>query len=229
VSIVPHQESPGKGRDYVLSFGRHRGRRLAECPEPYLSWLAREARDPALRRLAKQILAVDLPEDDIQPSPEAASVVLPLLVFEFARTMEREVLSDPRAGDFVKEVVEKAVGFWKRECAKITGKAFVEPVASKRPDPAPAASPPAPPTSAAKPEGPRNQPPAPSPPARPDPERCRRCGGTERVVEWQSFQNGTTHLRQSCRCGAFQCYAPRNAATVSEANARRPYEAGGAR
>ena len=40
---------------------------------------------------------------------------------------------------------------------------------------------------------------------------CLKCGSTERATRWQTFADGTRHLRVECgTCGVFICYAKQN-------------------
>lgn len=50
--------------------------------------------------------------------------------------------------------------------------------------------------------------------------RCSRCGGDDLIIQWQTFSNGTRHIRVDCRrCGAYVRYAPQTAENVALADA----------
>ena len=50
--------------------------------------------------------------------------------------------------------------------------------------------------------------------------RCPRCGGSDLAFAWQTFANGTRHIRVSCTpCGAYVRYAPQTPANVARADA----------
>lgn len=50
--------------------------------------------------------------------------------------------------------------------------------------------------------------------------RCPRCGGIDLTFAWQTFANGTRHIRVSCvPCGAYVRYAPQTPANVARADA----------
>lgn len=56
--------------------------------------------------------------------------------------------------------------------------------------------------------------------AREDGVHCLRCGGTDLASAWQTFANGTRHIRVSCvPCGAYVRYAPQTPANVARADA----------
>lgn len=49
---------------------------------------------------------------------------------------------------------------------------------------------------------------------------CSRCGATGFDFRWQTFANGTRHIRVDCRrCGAYVRYAPQTAENVALADA----------
>ena len=57
--------------NYRMSFGKHRGIRLAEIPEQYLRWIAAQTdMRPHLRRMIEEHLAQDVPDDDTEPDPD---------------------------------------------------------------------------------------------------------------------------------------------------------------
>lgn len=48
---------------------------------------------------------------------------------------------------------------------------------------------------------------------------CPRCGSDERQFCWQTFINGTRHIRVTClRCRSFIKYAPQTAINVGRAD-----------
>jgi hypothetical protein len=52
-------------------------------------------------------------------------------------------------------------------------------------------------------------PPLPAPP--PNPAACAGCGGLTFTTTWQTFANGTRHVRMNCAaCGRFQRYLPQD-------------------
>lgn len=49
---------------------------------------------------------------------------------------------------------------------------------------------------------------------------CDRCGATDFTVRWQTFANGTRHIRVNCgRCGAYVRYAPQTTENIARADA----------
>ncbi len=57
-------------------------------------------------------------------------------------------------------------------------------------------------------------------PTPPDLIQCARCGSTEVSFRWQTFANGTRHIRVTCRrCCRFIKYAGQTRASVKRANA----------
>jgi hypothetical protein len=53
-----------------------------------------------------------------------------------------------------------------------------------------------------------------------DGSRCAKCGGDELAVRWQTFANGTRHVRATCLgCGAFVRWEPQTPVVVAEADA----------
>lgn len=49
---------------------------------------------------------------------------------------------------------------------------------------------------------------------------CARCGQDDLTLRWQTFANGTRHIRVDCRhCGAYVRYAPQTAENVARADA----------
>lgn len=49
---------------------------------------------------------------------------------------------------------------------------------------------------------------------------CDRCGGTDFTFRWQTFANGTRHIRVNCgRCGAYARYATQTAENIARADA----------
>ena len=42
--------------DFVMPFGKHKGRRLADCPADYVAWLAENSRSASIRRRAAEAL-----------------------------------------------------------------------------------------------------------------------------------------------------------------------------
>jgi uncharacterized protein (DUF3820 family) len=77
-----------RGR-YRLQFGKHKGRTLAECPCDYLVWILDEPGiSHTLKRIVARYLDLDQPEDDINPAPDLAAVVLPGVVWRWASEME---------------------------------------------------------------------------------------------------------------------------------------------
>lgn len=58
----------------------------------------------------------------------------------------------------------------------------------------------------------------------PDPS-CRRCDATAFGFRWQTFANGTRHIRVNCgRCGAYVRYAPQTAENIARADAAASME-----
>lgn len=54
--------------DYVVTFGKHRGKRLGDIPTDYVEWLKINARDERLRDAAKKLLAQQTTSlDDVPP------------------------------------------------------------------------------------------------------------------------------------------------------------------
>ena len=54
---------------------------------------------------------------------------------------------------------------------------------------------------------------------------CDRCGGTDFTVRWQTFANGTRHIRVNCgRCGAYVRYAPQTTENIARADAAASME-----
>lgn len=51
--------------DIVLTFGKHKGKKLCEIPQDYVEWLAENARDQWLRDAAKEFLSQPIPQETI--------------------------------------------------------------------------------------------------------------------------------------------------------------------
>lgn len=56
---------------------------------------------------------------------------------------------------------------------------------------------------------------------------CRRCGGNEYQFCWQTFVNGTRHIRVTCvRCHSFVKYAPQTAINIGLADSESSAKGG---
>ena len=126
----PHFTPPGA---FVITFGKHRGKTLAQVPENYVVWLADKAQRLMVRLAAKRFLGIDghgedAEPDDLQtaePDRESAAVRLPLVVWEHERMMADRFGTDPNseAGRVV---------LWCRDalrdlCSLTTGRRFLRP------------------------------------------------------------------------------------------------------
>lgn len=119
---------PGRGKrasDFVLPFGRHRGKTLGEVPEDYVRWLA-GAPDAkgSLRAKAREVLengTLAEPDDGDDPSPDLASVALPNVIWELDQHLTREYALDPAALSVAAAAVEKL----KALCSRYTRKPWL--------------------------------------------------------------------------------------------------------
>src|SRR6476646_2237008 len=103
----------------VIDFGKHAGTPVDELPKTYLSWLLTQKWiGPDIRRVAEQLLEVDQPETDENPSPELAAVVLPGIAFEWFRDMRYRFDGDRDANPVIGEGFE----LLKQLCSRFTGK-----------------------------------------------------------------------------------------------------------
>ena len=49
---------------------------------------------------------------------------------------------------------------------------------------------------------------------------CSHCGSAAAAYRWQTFANGTRHIRVNCgRCGAYVRYAPQTTENIARADA----------
>ncbi len=107
---------------YRLTFGRFTGKRLTEVPADYLLWLADNAESETLRNLARQQLGLEPADLGPDPSPEAASVVLPGVIFEWLTTMQQKHAGRPLALDVVRDGCEVL----KSICTRYTRKQWLD-------------------------------------------------------------------------------------------------------
>ena len=56
--------------DVVLTFGKHKGKKLRDVPEDYIQWLADKANDQWMRDAAKELLSRPLPGQEVIDIPE---------------------------------------------------------------------------------------------------------------------------------------------------------------
>lgn len=108
--------------EYVLPFGRHRGKTLGEVPEDYLRWLAgaREVK-PRLRAKALHVLehgTLAEPDDGPDPASRSAEVVLPNLIWLWLMAMRGRHRDDPLA----LAVVEDGFAELRTTCSRLTGR-----------------------------------------------------------------------------------------------------------
>ncbi|AWM41748.1 hypothetical protein GobsT_71540 [Gemmata obscuriglobus] len=102
-----------------LSFGKHQGETLAECPPDYVVWLAGSDQVPSVwRELARKHLGLDPVDDGPEPSAESAAVLFPRLLFDWYDLMRREFAGDAAGLG----VVDRGFAHLKRICAKVTGR-----------------------------------------------------------------------------------------------------------
>ncbi|HEY1190149.1 MAG TPA: hypothetical protein VGE74_21060 [Gemmata sp.] len=108
-------------REPRLTFGKHRGSTLAECPADYVGWLTTSDKVPAIwRELARRHLGLDPVEVGPEPSAEAPAVLFPRLVFLWWESMTNEHANNPAA----LAVVDRGFERLKLYCAQVTGRRF---------------------------------------------------------------------------------------------------------
>jgi len=56
--------------DVVLTFGKHKGKKLGDVPEDYIQWLSEKANDQWMRDAAKELLSRPLPGQEVIDIPE---------------------------------------------------------------------------------------------------------------------------------------------------------------
>jgi uncharacterized protein (DUF3820 family) len=105
--------------------GRHKGKKLVECPPDYLLWLAENSESNVYRRAALEVLGLaegidGKPEDDTEPDPTSAAVALPGVTFRWWQAMLAEFGDDAAA----LEVVEKGLAKLKALCTEFTHKGW---------------------------------------------------------------------------------------------------------
>ena len=126
----PHFAPPGA---FVITFGRHRGKTLAQCPPEYVLWLADEAQSPTVRLAAKRFLGIDGYGEDAEPDTlqlaepdrESAAVRLPQIVFMHECMLADRFGTDPDSS-------EGRVVLWSQDvlrelCEETTGRRFLRP------------------------------------------------------------------------------------------------------
>jgi hypothetical protein len=65
----PNVDNPG---DIVVTFGKHKGKRLADIPIDYVEWLAKNARDDWMRKAAISVVNGNVDKNKPEPVPEPA-------------------------------------------------------------------------------------------------------------------------------------------------------------
>jgi hypothetical protein len=118
-------DAPG---ERVLRSGRYRGKRLRDCPEPYLRHLlALPHLNDDFRSDVEDALGVDQPEhphdDGNEPRPDSAAVRLPLVVWTWEGWMRTRHADDPLA----LEVVAVGSARLRELCAEATGRPWPRP------------------------------------------------------------------------------------------------------
>lgn len=66
-SYTPKVDNPA---DVVVTFGKHKGKRLKDIPKDYVSWLAENARDEWMRKAALSLLSGNGNNGETKPEPE---------------------------------------------------------------------------------------------------------------------------------------------------------------
>lgn len=56
--------------DVMLTFGKHKGKKLGDVPEDYIQWLSEKANDQWMRDAAKELLSRPLPGQEVIDIPE---------------------------------------------------------------------------------------------------------------------------------------------------------------
>lgn len=54
----------------MLTFGKHKGKKLGDVPEDYIQWLSEKANDQWMRDAAKELLSRPLPGQEVIDIPE---------------------------------------------------------------------------------------------------------------------------------------------------------------
>jgi len=70
----PNVDNPG---DVVVTFGKHKGKRLADIPVDYVEWLAKNARDDWMRKAAISVLNGNVDKNKPEPVPEPTEYDFP--------------------------------------------------------------------------------------------------------------------------------------------------------
>ena len=71
----PKVDNPG---DVVVTFGKHKGKRLADIPVDYVEWLAKNARDAWMRKAAISVVNGNVGKNKPEPVPEPAEDNFPI-------------------------------------------------------------------------------------------------------------------------------------------------------
>lgn len=111
--------------NFRMPWGKHRGLSLDQVPPDYLLWLlTKPDLSPSLKPIIEQFLDVDQPDDDAQPSPAAASVVLPGVLFRWWQEMERRYSDDDYADNRARHVIQEGLDVLKQLCSEFTNKSW---------------------------------------------------------------------------------------------------------
>ncbi|MCE9562878.1 MAG: DUF3820 family protein [Planctomycetes bacterium] len=179
-----------------LTFGRFAGKPLTDVPADYLLWLADNAESETLRNLAQQQLGLEPADLGPDPSPEAASVVLPGVIFEWITTMQRKHAGRPLALAVVRDGSEVL----KTICTRYTRKQWLTDIETRTAKPAS--------DTTAKPATPTRS-----------EDGCGKCGGNEQRLRWKTIAGGNRVIRAECaNCNAYIRFARQTPANVAEAD-----------
>ncbi len=78
--------------------GKHKGLPVGGLPVAYACWVLDQPDfSPTWKQNLRQVFDLDLPEDDIEPDPASAAVVLPGLIWRWNESLTKRFAADPAA------------------------------------------------------------------------------------------------------------------------------------